>query len=148
MGPPLVSGLWRDCTIQRSPCLPSCSGRQHSVHRNFPTSRRALRSVQTHISADASLGPSSPVVVLDRPPSASPTWSVEAMDDDAFLATPASMSSSKPLRINLDLRLVSSTAAAALAYGAFGLPHPTLQATTCHCNALAAVMCHKEICTM
>jgi hypothetical protein len=55
-------------------------------------------------------------VAVEASPAASPiaTWSVEAMDDDSFLATPASMSSSKPLRINLDLRLVSSSAAEAV----------------------------------
>jgi hypothetical protein len=52
------------------------------------------------------------------------------MDDDSFLATPASMSSSKPLRINLDLRLVSSSAAEAV-LGAWHVCMQSTLATVC-----------------
>eukprot|EP00882_Tetradesmus_deserticola_P013107 GHRQ01013900.1.p1 GENE.GHRQ01013900.1~~GHRQ01013900.1.p1 ORF type:complete len:182 (+),score=27.21 GHRQ01013900.1:166-711(+) len=105
MGPPLVLGLSRDCAARR-PCMPSCSGRQPATLSAPRDRTQPLRSVKTRISADASIGPFSPVAV-EVPSSASPTatWSIEAMDDDLFLSTPASMSSSKPLRINLDLKL-------------------------------------------
>lgn len=108
-----LASLWRDSFV-RGPCPPSCSGRQHDSHTDRRLARRSQeRAVQTHISANASIGPAAtqaaPVVTTTSSSSSpSSTWSMETVDEDwAFESTTVGLSSSKALKINLDLKLVS-----------------------------------------
>eukprot|EP00879_Flechtneria_rotunda_P007512 GHRR01007881.1.p1 GENE.GHRR01007881.1~~GHRR01007881.1.p1 ORF type:complete len:435 (+),score=105.09 GHRR01007881.1:765-2069(+) len=71
--------------------------------------RHVRGSVQTCISAHTQLLPTGPIALAVTSASAvvrqSDTASLESSEDVTALATPSSISSSKPLKINLDLRL-------------------------------------------
>lgn len=110
-----MASLWRDSFV-RGPCQPSCSGRHHDRPTDRLVRRSQQRSVQTHISANASIGPAAtqaaPVTTTSSSSSPTCTWSMETIDDDwAFESTTVGLSSSKALKINLDLKLVSGQVA-------------------------------------
>lgn len=108
-----ASGLWQRDISLWTPCPPSCSGRHEGSTSDRLVRRIQKRDVQTHISANASIGPAAtqaaPVTTSTTTSSSNTsTWSMETVDEDwAFESTTVGLSSSKALKINLDLKLVS-----------------------------------------
>lgn len=98
-----------NCCV-RSP-RPTCCSQKESLYSQVRPKRNPQGSVQTYISAaaaSASAGPSAQIQpdVVDSS-SLSTTWSSQTVDDDwTYESTTVGLSSSRPLKINLDLKLV------------------------------------------
>ena len=108
-----VNCLWGDTFVRGPPSRPSCSGRDHANVASWKASPHALVSrSRAGVVAYAAEGALSLQLTTERAP---PTARVRVQEiDDYQLEQPAPGSNpgNRPLKINMDLRLVGTAASA------------------------------------
>jgi hypothetical protein len=92
-------------------CPAASLGRESRLARQYPSfcslSNSQQQVVKTRASANLSFGASTQAVAASSPPTEN-NWSLETVDDDwTFESKTVGLSSSKALKINMDLKLVS-----------------------------------------